>query len=132
MLKNRLEVNNLLIFFIQSSFLLPETNSHEAIFLSRSLLNFARVAMFRCNNNTKKINKIIDTTLFEISNYLIYFKKPDLRIGSSISDTEEIKKHPFFQEVDWDLVQKKVIDPPFQPSLAGKKDLAYFDKVVHM
>ena len=53
MLKNRLEVKNLLLFFIQSSFFLPETYSHEAVFLFRSCLDLTRTAMFRCKLEKK-------------------------------------------------------------------------------
>lgn len=37
-------------------------------------------------------------------------KNPESRIG--IKDKDSIKKHPFFDGVDWEKVLKKEYDPP--------------------
>lgn len=39
-------------------------------------------------------------------------KKPSQRL----TDPEMIKKHPFFSGIDWTLLQKKVLTPPFIPA----------------
>jgi hypothetical protein len=31
--------------------------------------------------------------------------------------TEEIKNHPFFEEIDWVAYYKKQVDPPFKPKI---------------
>ena len=50
-------------------------------------------------------------------------------MGGSLNDADEIKRHPFFEDVDWNFVQEKAYQPPFRPKLNGKKDVANFDNV---
>ncbi|KAM3142915.1 hypothetical protein pb186bvf_004978 [Paramecium bursaria] len=47
------------------------------------------------------------------------------RLGSN--GAYEIMLHPFFQSIDWDLLQKRQIEPPFKPALNGQLDLQNFD-----
>ena len=39
-------------------------------------------------------------------------KDPNKRLGGSIKDAQEIKEHPYFKDVDWDMVYNKKITPP--------------------
>lgn len=48
------------------------------------------------------------------------------RLGAN-DDAEELKRHPFFNDVDWEALAKKVITPPFKPSLKSDTDVSYFD-----
>ena len=50
-------------------------------------------------------------------------------MGSSADDAKEIKNHPFFKNIDWDMLLKKKLEPPYKPVLNGKKDLSHFSKV---
>lgn len=43
------------------------------------------------------------------------------RLGAT-NGIEEIKNHSFFEDVDWDMIYKKEIDPPFIPLLKVTKD----------
>nr|CAG4715903.1 unnamed protein product [Naegleria fowleri] len=43
-------------------------------------------------------------------------KKPEERLGAN--GIHEIKGHPFFEDVDWDLMLQKQIPPPFKPPLS--------------
>ncbi|KAI1760493.1 kinase-like domain-containing protein [Hypoxylon sp. FL1150] len=53
-------------------------------------------------------------------------RNPKHRLGA-IDDAEELKRHPFFGDVDWDILAKKLITPPFKPKLKSETDVSYFD-----
>lgn len=53
-------------------------------------------------------------------------RNPKHRLGA-IDDAEELKRHPFFADVDWVSLSKKVITPPFKPKLKSETDVSYFD-----
>lgn len=53
-------------------------------------------------------------------------RNPRHRLGAT-DDAEELKQHPFFADIDWDLLEKKLITPPFKPKLKSVEDVAYFD-----
>ena len=63
---------------------------------------------------------------------MIYIIKPGKRLGSSANDANEIKTHPFFKDIDWDLLVQKKIQPPFRPKITHPKDLRHFDKVIFL
>ncbi|ROW16141.1 hypothetical protein VPNG_01786 [Cytospora leucostoma] len=48
------------------------------------------------------------------------------RLGAN-EDAEELKRHPFFNDIDWDALSRKLITPPFKPSLKSETDVSYFD-----
>lgn len=54
-------------------------------------------------------------------------KDPKKRLGAAI-DFEEVKKHPWFSDIDWDKLSRKEIEPPFRPQVQGDKWLANFDE----
>lgn len=51
-------------------------------------------------------------------------KDPTKRLGTNISD---ILEHPYFRGIDWDLLLKKQITPPWKPKLASPLDVEYVD-----
>ncbi|KAI1631462.1 kinase-like protein [Biscogniauxia mediterranea] len=53
-------------------------------------------------------------------------RNPKHRLGA-VDDAEELKCHPFFADVDWDVLSKKLITPPFKPKLKSETDVSYFD-----
>ncbi|EMR71006.1 putative serine threonine-protein kinase sck1 protein [Eutypa lata UCREL1] len=53
-------------------------------------------------------------------------RNPKHRLGA-IDDAEELKRHPFFGDVDWEALSKKIITPPFKPKLKSETDVSYFD-----
>jgi len=55
--------------------------------------------------------------------------EPTLRLGSGITDAEEIKSHNFFKDIDWDEVKCKELKPPYIPIIRSKDDYSNFDKV---
>jgi serine/threonine protein kinase len=54
---------------------------------------------------------------------------PIERLGYGSNDASEIKRHPFFSNVDWNDVFEKKISPKFIPNIKDDLDLKYFDKI---
>ncbi|KAF3852303.1 hypothetical protein F7725_005658 [Dissostichus mawsoni] len=55
-------------------------------------------------------------------------RNPERRLGSGEKDAEEIKKQPFFRNVDWEMLLQRKAPPPFVPSIVGKEDVSNFDE----
>jgi len=55
-------------------------------------------------------------------------KDPARRLGSGKGDAEEIKRHPFFKDVNWDDVINKRIPPPYFPQIKAPGDVSNFDQ----
>ncbi|RDL42202.1 Protein kinase-like (PK-like) [Venustampulla echinocandica] len=53
-------------------------------------------------------------------------RNPKHRLGAQ-DDAEELKVHPFFADIDWDALAKKLITPPFKPKLKSETDTQNFD-----
>jgi len=54
-------------------------------------------------------------------------KNPQSRIGYS-GGLNEIKAHPFFTNIDFDLIFRKKLIPPYKPEVEGKEDVHHFDE----
>ncbi|TMW58470.1 hypothetical protein Poli38472_010029 [Pythium oligandrum] len=50
---------------------------------------------------------------------------PSQRLGSR--GAEEIRSHPFFQNIDWDKLVRKEIEPPWRPLVRNELDVGNFD-----
>ena len=46
-------------------------------------------------------------------------RDPTRRLGSGKGDAEEIKRHPFFKDVNFDDVLNKRIPPPYFPTIVS-------------
>ena len=55
-------------------------------------------------------------------------KMPTRRLGAGSADAEEVKKHPYFANVDWDAFMRKEVPPPFVPTIKDSHDVSNFDK----
>ncbi|XP_074599782.1 protein kinase C iota type isoform X2 [Brevipalpus obovatus] len=55
-------------------------------------------------------------------------KSPDSRLGCNpaLGGFQEIKSHPFFKPIDWDLLSEKKVPPPYVPKI-NKDPLEHFD-----
>lgn len=53
-------------------------------------------------------------------------RNPKHRLGA-LNDARELKEHPFFQDIDWNLLKSKNIPPPFKPHLLSETDTSNFD-----
>ncbi|XP_069495028.1 protein kinase C eta type [Ambystoma mexicanum] len=55
-------------------------------------------------------------------------KNPSKRLGSPALGGEiAIQQHPFFDEIDWDLLSQRKLEPPFKPRIKSKEDVNNFD-----
>ncbi|KAG8817764.1 Serine/threonine kinase [Serendipita sp. 401] len=54
-------------------------------------------------------------------------RDPTRRLGSGPEDAVEIKRHPWFRDVNWDDVFNKRIPPPYFPQIKAPGDVSNFD-----
>ncbi|KAJ3060640.1 hypothetical protein HK102_009415, partial [Quaeritorhiza haematococci] len=54
-------------------------------------------------------------------------RDPKRRLGGGPADAEDVKRHPFFHDIDWDKLLKKQIKPPFKPHVESETDTSNFD-----
>lgn len=57
----------------------------------------------------------------------LFKKDPGERLGGSKGNVDEIKSHPWYSQVDWDVIKEKKIIPPFKPDLDSDDDTKYID-----
>jgi len=50
-----------------------------------------------------------------------------MRLG--FNGSNEIRNHPFFNNIDWDLIAAKEVKPPFKPRVMGESDISNIDRV---
>ncbi|XP_075987788.1 ribosomal protein S6 kinase alpha-5-like [Anticarsia gemmatalis] len=53
-------------------------------------------------------------------------KDPRRRLGGGEGDADELKRHPFFQNLDWEAVARREIPAPFVPVLSHAADTCNF------
>ncbi|XP_031150988.1 serine/threonine-protein kinase N1b isoform X5 [Sander lucioperca] len=54
-------------------------------------------------------------------------RNPERRLGSGEKDAEDVKKQPFFRDMDWEALLQRKVPPPFVPTIGGKEDVSNFD-----
>ncbi|CAG4987997.1 unnamed protein product [Colias eurytheme] len=53
-------------------------------------------------------------------------KDPRKRLGGGEDDAEELKRHPFFKNLDWEAVSRREVAAPFVPALSHAADTSNF------
>jgi hypothetical protein len=53
-------------------------------------------------------------------------RDPTRRLGSSKEDAEELKRQPFFKDVNFDDVLNKRIPPPYFPTIVRELSSAFY------
>lgn len=57
----------------------------------------------------------------------LFVKDPNERLGSGPGDSEEIKQHPWFADIDWERMLRKEVKPPFVPNIGSDYGLGNFE-----
>lgn len=71
--------------------------------------------------------KIFDIYKYTDTLYLT-LQNPAERLGCHHdSGFNDIQSHPFFRAIQWDVLEQKLVTPPYKPSLKSDRDLEHFD-----
>ncbi|XP_069368490.1 ribosomal protein S6 kinase alpha-3 isoform X5 [Paralichthys olivaceus] len=57
----------------------------------------------------------------------LFKRNPANRLGAGPDGVEEIKRHHFFNTIDWNKLFRREIPPPFKPAAGRPDDTFYFD-----
>lgn len=68
----------------------------------------------RILNTTPPIPDALDEDVADFISKLLV-KDPRLRLGGGEEDAKELKRHPFFEGLDWAALARKEIPAPFKP-----------------
>ncbi|XP_036409833.1 serine/threonine-protein kinase N2-like isoform X2 [Megalops cyprinoides] len=77
-------------------------------------------------NDEVRYPRFLSTEAISIMRRLLR-RNPERRLGAGERDAEEVKKHPFFRNVDWTALLAKKVKPPFVPTVQGREDVSNFD-----
>ncbi|KAG9343223.1 hypothetical protein JZ751_014202 [Albula glossodonta] len=77
-------------------------------------------------NDEVRYPRFLSTEAISIMRRLLR-RNPERRLGAGERDAEEVKKHPFFRNVDWSGLLAKKVKPPFVPTIQGREDVSNFD-----
>merc|ERR1712126_94797 len=58
---------------------------------------------------------------------LLLERNPRRRLGSGYDDVEELKRHPFFKNINWTRLYQKKIKPTYRPAVQNELDTSNFD-----
>lgn len=56
-------------------------------------------------------------------------RNPKQRLGNGEDGVEEIKCHRWFDEIDWEAISTKSVEPPFVPQIESDLDLRNIDRM---
>ena len=120
----------------------PTSHTKVAHFWSLGLLFFEMTCgwpPFHAQNTEQQDKNILhgkvrlprDTLTTEGRNFVkrLLNRNPEKRLGAQ-GDAEELKRHPYFADTDWDRVAQKLVAPPFKPKphsqySTGDSDVSY-------
>lgn len=54
------------------------------------------------------------------------------RLGSFAGGADDIKKHPWFKDIDWDRLANKQLEAPWTPDIKDALDVSNFDNWDHL
>ncbi|KAF7700404.1 serine/threonine-protein kinase N2 [Silurus meridionalis] len=77
-------------------------------------------------NDEVRYPRFLSTEAISIMRRLLR-RNPERRLGGGERDAEEVKKHLFFRNMDWNGLLAKKVKPPFMPTIRGASDVSNFD-----
>ncbi|XP_062873055.1 serine/threonine-protein kinase N2 [Trichomycterus rosablanca] len=77
-------------------------------------------------NDEVRYPRFLSTEAISIMRRLLR-RNPERRLGGGEHDAEEVKKHLFFRNIDWNGLLARKVKPPFVPTLLGARDVSNFD-----
>ncbi|XP_053543317.1 serine/threonine-protein kinase N2 isoform X2 [Ictalurus punctatus] len=77
-------------------------------------------------NDEVRYPRFLSTEAISIMRRLLR-RNPERRLGGGECDAEEVKKHLFFRNIDWNGLLAKKMKPPFVPTIHGASDVSNFD-----
>lgn len=77
-------------------------------------------------NDEVRYPRFLSTEAISIMRRLLR-RSPERRLGAGEKDAEEVKKHLFFRNMDWNGLLAKKVKPPFVPTIQGTNDVSNFD-----
>jgi len=54
-------------------------------------------------------------------------KNPDERLGCGKNGSNEIREHPFFKSIDWDMLYQRKVVPSYVPEVGSSRDTTHVD-----
>lgn len=55
-------------------------------------------------------------------------EEPKRRLGCGPEGSQDVMNHPYFQNVSWEDIYHKRVEPPFLPTMDSSTDLSNFDQ----
>lgn len=82
--------------------------------------------------NSTKMTMTYHCKIFELEKntdtLYLTIQNPSERLGCHHdSGFNDIQSHPFFRAIQWDVLEQKLVTPPYKPSLKSDRDLEHFD-----
>uniref|UniRef100_A0A672KF95 protein kinase C n=1 Tax=Sinocyclocheilus grahami TaxID=75366 RepID=A0A672KF95_SINGR len=77
-------------------------------------------------NDEVRYPRFLSTEAISIMRRLLR-RNPERRLGAGERDAEDVKKHLFFRNIDWDGFLAKKVKPPFVPTIQSSSDVSNFD-----
>uniref|UniRef100_A0A8C1WXK4 protein kinase C n=1 Tax=Cyprinus carpio TaxID=7962 RepID=A0A8C1WXK4_CYPCA len=77
-------------------------------------------------NDEVRYPRFLSTEAISIMRRLLR-RNPERRLGAGERDAEDVKKHLFFRNIDWDGLLAKKVKPPFVPVIQSSSDVSNFD-----
>ncbi|XP_051994515.1 serine/threonine-protein kinase N1b isoform X2 [Xyrauchen texanus] len=77
-------------------------------------------------NDEVRYPRFLSTEAISIMRRLLR-RNAERRLGSSEKDAEDIRKQPFFRNIDFEALLQRKVSPPFVPDLTGEEDVSNFD-----